>query len=234
MTEFRRREPGTKLAVWLFAFSVALASVQAAIMVGWLDVSQSRMIAATGSMSGAAIGGALFGIGMICARGCATRLLVLSATGNLRALLAGLIFAVAAQSAYRGLLALLRVEMSGWWLGRGRGGSRDSRAAWRRPTPWPGDRLGLANGRSGRRALQPGQPTRALLRRGSGARDSCWLDLHVRGLANVLRHRRGRSLTFSGPSAELLMLTVAPFDKKHSISASASCRAFSWAHSPPP
>ena len=65
----------------------------------------TRQIAAPGSLSGAAIGGALFGTGMILARGCSSRLLVLAAQGNLRALLSGLVFAVTAQSALSGLLS---------------------------------------------------------------------------------------------------------------------------------
>jgi len=54
------------------------------------------------------IGGLLFGLGMVMTRGCASRLLVLSANGNLRTLLSGLIFAVTAW------LALL-----GMWVGGG-------------------------------------------------------------------------------------------------------------------
>lgn len=213
VTEFRRREPGTKLAVWLFAFSVALASVQAAIMAGWLDVSQSRMIAATGSMSGAAIGGVLFGIGMICARGCATRLLVLSATGNLRALLAGLVFAVAAQSAYVGLLAPLRVEMSGWWLVEG-GADREILGLL-----GGGPRLGLAIGliwlTAGLAVALYSRVSRRVLFAAVGAGlaiPAGWIFTYAVSqtsfdIVSV------ESLTFSGPSAELLMLTVAPFDK---------------------
>lgn len=213
VTEFRRREPGTKLAVWLFAFSVALASVQAAIMAGWLDVSQSRMIAATGSMSGAAIGGVLFGIGMISARGCATRLLVLSATGNLRALLAGLVFAVAAQSAYLGLLAPLRVEMSGWWLVEG-GLNREILHLL-----GGGPRLGLAIGlvwlAAGLAvALHSRVRGRVLFAAvGAGlAIPAGWIFTYAVSQASF-DIVSVESLTFSGPSAELLMLTVAPYDK---------------------
>ena len=50
----------------------------------------------------------MFGAGMVLARGCASRLLVLSATGNLRALLSGLVFAVVAQASLRGFLTPAR------------------------------------------------------------------------------------------------------------------------------
>ena len=97
--EFWHGQFGEKLPVWLMAFSSAVVAVQVLILTGSLDVSTSRQMANTGSLSGALVGGLVFGMGMILTRGCASRLLVLSATGNLRALLSGLIFAVAAQSA---------------------------------------------------------------------------------------------------------------------------------------
>ena len=66
----------------------------------------------------------MFGTGMILARGCSSRLLVLAAQGNLRALLSGLVFAVTAQSALSGLLSPLRNALAGWWTVEG-GGARD-------------------------------------------------------------------------------------------------------------
>jgi uncharacterized membrane protein YedE/YeeE len=122
--EFTRNHLGGKLTVWLFAFAAAVGVTQALAWAGWFDASNARQIAARGSLSGAAIGGALFGIGMILARGCSSRLLVLAAQGNLRALLSGLIFAVAAQSALTGALSPLRLAISEWWTIDG-GGARD-------------------------------------------------------------------------------------------------------------
>jgi hypothetical protein len=112
------------LTVWLFTFSTALLLTQGFITLGWLDVSDARQLAGRGSLSGAAIGGLMFGTGMILARGCSSRMLVLAAQGNLRALLSGLIFAVTAQSALSGLLSPLRNLISSWWTVEG-GSSRD-------------------------------------------------------------------------------------------------------------
>jgi uncharacterized protein len=122
--EFARNHMGGKLTVWLFAFATAVGCTQALAWLGLFDASNARQIAARGSMSGAAIGGALFGIGMILARGCSSRLLVLAAQGNLRSLLSGLIFAVTAQSALTGALSPLRLTISEWWTIDG-GGARD-------------------------------------------------------------------------------------------------------------
>ncbi|MDO8286426.1 MAG: YeeE/YedE family protein [Rhodoferax sp.] len=122
--EFWHRNFGEKLSVWLFAFATAVVAVQALLLTHQLDISTARQIATRGSLSGAAIGGLLFGTGMIMTRGCASRLLVLSANGNLRALLSGLIFAVTAQSSLSGALAPLRAIISGWWTVEA-GASRD-------------------------------------------------------------------------------------------------------------
>lgn len=122
--EFWHRKFGDKLPVWLLAFSSAVVAVQLLILTHSLDVSTARQLATRGSLSGALVGGLLFGIGMILSRGCASRLLILSANGNLRALLSGLIFAVTAQASLNGSLAPLRNTISTWWTVEG-GASRD-------------------------------------------------------------------------------------------------------------
>jgi uncharacterized membrane protein YedE/YeeE len=122
--EFARGTREGKLTVWLFTFSTAVLLTQGFILLGWLDVTDARQLSARGSLSGAAIGGAMFGAGMILARGCSSRLMVLAAQGNLRALLSGLVFAVTAQSALSGLLSPLRTTIAAWWTVDG-GASRD-------------------------------------------------------------------------------------------------------------
>ncbi|WP_227270890.1 YeeE/YedE family protein [Roseobacter weihaiensis] len=114
--ELSEGHSGSRLAIWLIAFSAAALCVQAAIASGVLDVSEARQLAATGSLSGAVIGGLMFGAGMILARGCASRLLVLSATGNLRAILTGLVLTLVAQASLRGALSPAREALSQLWL----------------------------------------------------------------------------------------------------------------------
>lgn len=122
--EFARGHPGGKLTVWLFAFSTTICATQALVLSGLFDASDARQIAARGSVSGAAVGGALFGVGMILARGCSSRLLVLAAQGNLRSLMSGLVFAVVAQASWTGMLSPFRESISAWWTVDG-GASRD-------------------------------------------------------------------------------------------------------------
>ncbi|MDH5749423.1 MAG: YeeE/YedE family protein, partial [Rhodospirillales bacterium] len=97
---------------------------QGLIAAGTLDVTEARQLAAAGSLSGAIIGGILFGAGMVLARGCAARILVLSATGNLRALVTGLILTIVAQASLRGGLSPARDWLAGLWTVEG-GASRD-------------------------------------------------------------------------------------------------------------
>ncbi|WP_108839314.1 YeeE/YedE family protein [Tateyamaria sp. Alg231-49] len=113
--EVSEGQPGPRLAVWLVAFFAALVTVQGTILVGALDTSDARQLAATGSMSGAIIGGLMFGAGMILARGCVSRLLVLSATGNLRAIVTGLVVTIVAQAALSGALSPLRETLALLW-----------------------------------------------------------------------------------------------------------------------
>jgi uncharacterized membrane protein YedE/YeeE len=122
--EFSRNLVGGKLTVWLFAFSVAVVATQALVLLGAFRADEARQIASRGSLSGAAIGGALFGIGMILARGCSSRLLVLAAQGNLRSVMSGLVFAVTAQASWTGLLAPLRDSLAALWTVDG-GAARD-------------------------------------------------------------------------------------------------------------
>jgi uncharacterized membrane protein YedE/YeeE len=115
VVEFARGAVGPRTSVWLLAFSTAVFWTQAVQMLGMLDLAEARMLALPGSISGAIVGGLLFGAGMILARGCAGRLLVLAGTGNLRALLSGLVFAVTAQMCLRGALAPMRSSVAGAW-----------------------------------------------------------------------------------------------------------------------
>lgn len=106
---------GPRLAIWLIVFFTAGMLTQGGIAAGLFDVSSTRQLAAEGSVSGALIGGLMFGVGMILARGCASRLLVLSATGNLRALVTGLVVTLVAQASFTGVLAPAREALTALW-----------------------------------------------------------------------------------------------------------------------
>lgn len=113
--EFTGWTLGPRMTVWLLAFFAAVTAVQFSVWQGWIVLEDTRQIGGVGSVSGAMIGGLLFGIGMILARGCASRLLVLSAAGNLRALLTGLILTIVAQASLRGVLSGPRSTLAQIW-----------------------------------------------------------------------------------------------------------------------
>ena len=111
--EFWRMQPGRQFAVWLLTFGAALFLTQLLFRFGHLSATEVRQLSTAGTLSGAIIGGVMFGVGMILARGCASRLLVLSGTGNMRALVAGLIVTVVAQASLTGVLSPVRLWLSG-------------------------------------------------------------------------------------------------------------------------
>jgi uncharacterized membrane protein YedE/YeeE len=106
--EFARGTMGPRVSIWLLTFSTALVWVPGAEWAGLMRGDEARMMAVAGSWSGAIIGGVLFGIGMVLARGCSGRLLLMAATGNLRSVISGLIFAFVAQTSLGGWLAPMR------------------------------------------------------------------------------------------------------------------------------
>lgn len=114
--EFARGRMGPAMAVWLLTFSTAMVWVQGAASLGMFEPDDARINSVAGSWSGALIGGLIFGAGMVMARGCSGRLLVLAGTGNLRAVVAGLIFALTAQLTISGALTPLRFAIAGLWV----------------------------------------------------------------------------------------------------------------------
>lgn len=111
--ELTDRKPGSALATWLAAFGAAILLVQGVIMSGLVFAGESRFFATAQSLSGPLLGGAMFGIGMALARGCTSRLMVLGAVGNLRALTAIGVMALVAYATTGGFLAPAREAIAG-------------------------------------------------------------------------------------------------------------------------
>lgn len=98
--------------VWALALAVALIGTQAAVAAGLVGFGDHRFHAASIPVPALVAGGLLFGIGTVLARGCITRLTVLTGGGNLRALTGLLVFAVAAHATLQGLLAPVRTALA--------------------------------------------------------------------------------------------------------------------------
>ncbi len=99
------------LGVWLTALAAALLGTQAAVATGWITFDDHRFMSGDLPWAAILIGGALFGAGMVLTRGCVSRLTVLSATGNLRALSVLVIFAVVAHATMKGVFAPLNTGL---------------------------------------------------------------------------------------------------------------------------
>lgn len=94
---------------WLAAVAIALPLTQWMFWADILDPAQMVYFPDALSIWTTLIGAGVFGVGMVLTRGCPARLLVLSATGNLRALFGILVVALSAYLVFKGLFAEERV-----------------------------------------------------------------------------------------------------------------------------
>ncbi len=208
--EFARGRLGPRMAVWLLCFSTALVWVQGARLLGLFRPDDARMMAVPGTWSGAAIGGLVFGIGMVLARGCSGRLLVLAASGNLRSVISGLIFAVVAQMTLHGWLSPLRDRLARLWVTPG-GRNADLLALLHLPD-WSGLALGLACAALALVLAAKNRIGARVLVFASGVGFSVALGwVATFSLAQVAFDPVAvTSVTFTGPSANTLMFFLIP------------------------
>ncbi|SFA79608.1 Sulphur transport [Poseidonocella pacifica] len=97
------------LGLWLTALAVAVIGTQAGVFAGLISFDDHRFMVSDMPVLAIALGGVLFGAGMILTRGCISRLTVLTASGNLRGLTVLLVFAITAHATLKGVLAPARV-----------------------------------------------------------------------------------------------------------------------------
>lgn len=106
-------ERRSALGVWLSALFMAVLSFQVLGFYGLIELGDHRFMSADIPLLAIALGGLAFGAGMVLTRGCVSRLSVLGASGNLRALTVLLVFAVTAHATLKGVLSSLRVSLGG-------------------------------------------------------------------------------------------------------------------------
>lgn len=104
-------ERASALGVWAMALAVAVAGSGLLMATGIVEFSGHRFFAARLPIFAVVLGGAMFGVGMVLARGCASRLTVLAGTGNLRAVATLIVFAVVAHATLKGVLAPVRTTL---------------------------------------------------------------------------------------------------------------------------
>lgn len=114
---FRRALVGSDrkqaMGVWLTALAVAVIGTQGLVAADLIGFADHRFLAADLPWLAIVIGGLAFGVGMVLTRGCISRLTVLGAGGNLRALFVIALVAIAAHATLKGLLSPVRVALEG-------------------------------------------------------------------------------------------------------------------------
>ena len=103
---------GTKLRAFALAMLVAIIGSQTLDAAGVVDLSESIYQTPQASWLLTVLGGILFGFGMIRARGCGARALVLLGQGNLRSLVVLLIVGISAFMTLSGVLGPLRTSLT--------------------------------------------------------------------------------------------------------------------------
>lgn len=98
--------------VYAAALLVALVGAQVLGQTGLVSLDETRFFSDSLPFGALALGGLMFGAGMVLTRGCASRLTVLTSQGNLRAGMVLLIFAITAYATLRGVLASGRAAFS--------------------------------------------------------------------------------------------------------------------------
>ena len=112
--EFRLARPGYRSIAWAAALAAAVLGAQVLAGSGRVDLAQSLYLTPEFSLVSIVFGGLLFGIGMVLARGCGGRHLVLASGGNLRSWLVLTTLALFAYATLRGILAPLRLWFEGF------------------------------------------------------------------------------------------------------------------------
>lgn len=100
---------------YLAAVLVALAATQGLFATQNIDLAQSIYWSVGIQPLALVAGGLLFGIGMVLAGGCVSRLLVLAASGNGRAVVTLLVTGIAGYATLRGILSYPRIWLEGAW-----------------------------------------------------------------------------------------------------------------------
>ncbi|WP_226553124.1 YeeE/YedE family protein [Celeribacter naphthalenivorans] len=106
-------ERGAAAGVWLAGLTTAVLGTQLAVAQGLISFADHRFLTPDLPWLAIVIGGVMFGVGMVLTRGCVSRLTVLSGSGNLRAALVLVVFAVVAHATLKGVLAPIRTTLGG-------------------------------------------------------------------------------------------------------------------------
>ena len=99
----------TRMRQWALAIGVAMIGFAALGYLGFIDPGKTMHATTRWIILSAALGGALFGFGMVLASGCGSKTLVRVGGGSLKSLVVFFVMGVAAFATLKGITAVLRV-----------------------------------------------------------------------------------------------------------------------------
>jgi len=99
----------TRMRMWALAVGVAVLGFNAMAALGWIDAADSVYARPQLIWLSNALGGALFGFGMVLASGCGSKTLVRIGGGSLKSLVVFCVLGLASYATLRGLAAVWRV-----------------------------------------------------------------------------------------------------------------------------
>lgn len=108
-----RQDNPVRSAEYVTAMVTSILGVQLLMLTTQIDFDQSIYRAQPFRPLAYIAGGALFGVGMVLAGGCVSRMLILGASGNLRSLYTLVVIAIAGYATNRGILAFPRLSLEG-------------------------------------------------------------------------------------------------------------------------
>jgi uncharacterized membrane protein YedE/YeeE len=137
----------SRMRMWVLAIGTAMLGFNAMVALGWVEAGDSLYAGPRLTWLSAAVGGLMFGFGMVLASGCGSRTLVRLGAGNLKSLVVFFVLGLAAFATLKGVTprfsGRLRVKKGAtstccseasasarWWPASG--GCRASSATWRR------------------------------------------------------------------------------------------------------
>lgn len=106
----------TRLRMWLAAIAVALVSTQLAIVTGTFDLTAAVYAGPRVLWASTLVGGSLFGFGMVLASGCASKCLIRTGGGSIKAMIVLSVMGIFALMTLRGVLAEVRVALLDRWF----------------------------------------------------------------------------------------------------------------------
>jgi len=99
----------SRMRMWVLAMGTAMLGFNAMVALGWVDAGKSLYGGPRFIWLSNAVGGLLFGFGMVLASGCGSKTLVRIGGGNLKSLVVFIVLGLAAFATLKGITGVMRV-----------------------------------------------------------------------------------------------------------------------------